>query len=366
MTIAADYLAAIRSPTTRVYRRVDIYEADGTTLRNSGVPFVSGSVNVDQTRDERRSLDIEFSNNDGLLDNYPGGFWYDKVIKPFRGLTLGDVTYETPLGEFVIDRIETGNGAPRVRVTARDYTKKCLVSKFTAATSFAAGQTYEAVIKAIAQNAGITKFNFPVTGKTLANPAPFDRGYERWRAMNDLALAIGYELFFDASGYLVLREQRDPTTAPITFTFQTGAGVSNIASYRKSTTDTRIYNHVAVTGEREGQLPVFAEALNTEPSSPTRIAALGDRVYEYVSSFISTTLQAQDVADKFLKVHALESYEIDLTTLVIPWLEAGDIIEFIDPNPNPGDPIRFLLSSFSIPLSLGAMSVQGKRVTIVG
>ena len=146
-------------------------------------------------------------------------------------------------------------------------------------------------------------------------------------------------------------DQRDPVTSPTTQTFETGPNVGNLANWSKQTTDARLYNHIVVTGEREGMVPVVAEATNTEPSSPTRIAAIGDRVYQYVSQFISTNTQAQNVANSFLKIHALEQFDLNFTSLVIPWLEVGDIVEFLDPNPMPGDPYRFLLSSVNIPLA---------------
>jgi hypothetical protein len=361
------YVSALLSPVTQVVRQVDIYEADGVTLFAENVPIDDGSVNVDQTRSERRTLDISLANLDGKLDNYPGGFWYDKIIKASRGVRGRDGTvYLTQLGEFMIDQISTQRGSEIVQITGRDYTKKCLVSKFVQATSFPPSSYIEDVIKAIAQNAGISRFILPITGQTIGTAFTFERGDDRWKAITDIATSYGYECYFDGAGYFVMRKQNDPVTSPATFTYRTGAGVGNLIHWSKATSDSRLYNHIVVTGEREGQLPVVAESLNTEPSSPTRIAALGDRVFHYVSQFISTTLQAQDVADKFLAVHALEQFDINFESLVVPWLEVGDIVEFQDPDPNPGDPYRFLLSNFTIPLSLGSMAATGKRVTVVG
>jgi hypothetical protein len=175
-------------------------------------------------------------------------------------------------------------------------------------------------------------------------------------------------LFFNAQGYLVLRLALDPVLSPVAYTIQTGPIVGNLTGYTKSVNDTRIYNHILVTGESADQetVPVWAEALNTEPSSPTRISELGDRLYQYTSSFITTTAQAQTVADNFLKIHALEEFNLDFSSITFPWLEAGEIVEFIDPRPSPGQPTRFLLSSITLPLGLGPMSGNAKRVTVVG
>jgi hypothetical protein len=275
--------------------------------------------------------------------------------------------WDTQVGEFLIDRISEPHFPAVVSVTGRDYTKKCLLSKYVVTTSYASGTAIETAIKAIAQGAGVSKFILPTTGHALGKEYVFERGTSRWEAMKQIADAFGYDLFFDANGYLVLSEQKDPVLAPLIYEVKTGPG-GILATYDKSLNDTRIYNHIIVTGETSDTnvLPVSAEAINTEPSSPTRVNVLGDRVYQYTSAFITTTVQAQDVADKFLAVHALEEYDLNFEAISLPWLDVGEIIRFIDPRPAPGSPDRFLLSSLTIPLKLGTMSGNGKRVTVVG
>ena len=44
------YYDAILSPLSQIYRRLDIYEADGTTPFALNVPIEDGSVSVDQGR----------------------------------------------------------------------------------------------------------------------------------------------------------------------------------------------------------------------------------------------------------------------------------------------------------------------------
>lgn len=279
-----------------------------------------------------------------------------------------DAIWEVQVGEFLIDSINEDHFPYVVSVNGRDYTKKCMLSKFATATAFASGTAIETAIKAMAQNAGIVKFLMPPTGRSLGKDYVYERGVSRWEAMKDIASAFGYELFFDAQGYLVMREYLDPVTAPIAYTLGTGPIDGNLVSYSKSLNDSRIYNKIVVTGESSeaGIPPVSAVATNTNPDSPTRIAKLGERVYQYTSSFITTTPQAQDVADKFLQIHALEEFDLNFSSIALPWLEVGEIVEFIDPRPSDGQPTRFLLSSLNIPLGLEAMSGNAKRVSVVG
>lgn len=274
--------------------------------------------------------------------------------------------WETQIGEFMIDRISEGHFPRQMKVTGRDYTKKCLTSKFTRATQFDAGLTLESLIGAIASNAGIHRRLIPPTGITIGRAFFFDRGVTRWDAMKEVATAYNYEIYFNATGYLVMRPFRDPATTAPTVWIHTGRE-GQLASYEKSTTDSRLFNHILVTGESSDANvpPVWAEALNNDPNSPASIDELGDRLYEYNSSFIETTAQAQELANTFLSIYSLEEFELSFESLMLPWLEVGDILGWIDPNRAPGDPDTFLLSSLSIPLKLGPMSGVGKRVTIV-
>lgn len=276
-------------------------------------------------------------------------------------------SWETQIGEFCIDKINEGNFPRTVKVSGRDYVKRLMTSKFVAATMFNAGASLDATINSIASAGGIpaTKRLIPPTGQTLGRDFIFDRGTERWKAMNEMATAYGYELYFTAEGILVMAEIQDPSTSPLMYTFETGE-FGNLADYGKSVNDGRLYNHVVVSGEASDVVPVWAEARNDNPSSPTNIARIGDRLYQYVSSFITTTAQAQNVANKFLAIHALEEYELNFSSLMLPWLDVGSIIEFIDPRPYVNQPDRFLLSTLTIPLTLGPMTGTGKRVTVVG
>lgn len=573
-------ISAIEAGTVTITRRVEVYEADGETLWNPDVEndpdfkrLVDGSISVDYTRDERRTLDLTLRNDDKLLrPNALGGFWYDKVIKIFRGViytvadtppaiaivehidgaaasyqfrsqlnamgytrtdsrlditsvtdladydiaisytrstrtakaqllndfyasgknvvTISTANYEpdlpfvltstatptpiswgiTPLttdnpligvftaetaagtatgrviggldttaqrvaqytgngytnhitasvasnssagkwfdlhlpnytgvqatkllkagigwthdynatasweiqqGEFVIDNINDQNFPYQVKVTGRDYTKKCLTSKFENAVTFEAGTLLRELIVAIASNAGITKFKLPPLTEALGTAISADRGTERWAVMKDAANANNYEIFFDNQGYLVMRKFLDPAFSPTTATFKTGPD-GNMVSYERSVNDSRLYNHIVVVGDPadgdETRLPYFGEAKNTEPSSPTHIrqpgdvTGLEDRLYTFASTFFTSDQQCQDLALSLLKIHALESYELSVGSIYYPWLEAGEIVDILDPDRLPIDPTRFLMDTITYPLGLGPMSITAKRVTFV-
>jgi len=90
MSIPSDEVVrAINAGVTRVTRRAEIFESDGVTLWGSESPgMIDGSISIDYSRDERRVLELTLSNTSGWLRPDPAdGFWYDKIIKVWRGVT---------------------------------------------------------------------------------------------------------------------------------------------------------------------------------------------------------------------------------------------------------------------------------------
>ncbi len=82
---------AFLAPIAEITRRIEIHESDGRTPWRPELwssILVGGTISVDMTRDERRSVDVELDNSDGALDPEAGGFWYDKVLKVFYGVRL--------------------------------------------------------------------------------------------------------------------------------------------------------------------------------------------------------------------------------------------------------------------------------------
>lgn len=275
------------------------------------------------------------------------------------------LTWEAQTGEFLIDKIDEARFPSQVKVTGRDYAKRCLLAKLPVTMSFGADTPIEDLVRSMAANAGITKFILPPTGLTVGSGADFDQGTERWNVMKKICEANAYELFFNPEGYLVLRPSLDPSTGPISLTLQTGPK-GNLVDWTKSSVDTEVFNRVICVSDGSNSiLPYYGEASNTDPGSPTSIKRLGERTWIYTSAFFTSNAQCVATAKQFLAVKGLESFNVDFSSLVFPWTEAGEIVEFIDPVARAYDPTRFLLSSFSLPVKLGPMTGSAKRIIIV-
>ena len=114
-TPPAAILSLYQQAVRNITRRIEIYEPDGVTpwkgLTGRIYPFptvdgdsvpgdsdlVDGSVSVSYGDSERRTLDLTLDNRDGTYSPDPYGFWYDKIIKAYRGVYIpSDVEVPPP------------------------------------------------------------------------------------------------------------------------------------------------------------------------------------------------------------------------------------------------------------------------------
>ncbi|AOE44534.1 minor tail protein [Gordonia phage Jumbo] len=277
-----------------------------------------------------------------------------------------DPTWETQVGEFVMEAIaDVGDVInDSVNITARDYAKRCQASKLSKATMFKANQRIVDIIKSVALNAGVRKLKLPETlALTLGKDTTWERDQERWAIMKDIAVANNYDLWFDNEGYLRLTPQNDPLLTPATLELTTGPR-GNLVSRGRRTSDAGLFNHVTAVGESSAsEVPlVYGEAVNDNPASPSSVQNIGYRTKNITSPLITTDEQARVLAETFLSVSMLEEFELDFSSVLFPWIEAGEILEMNEDEAG-WAPARYLLTSLSIPFDLSPMSGTGKRVT---
>lgn len=316
-----------------------------------------------------------------LAQNSNGGRWFQfgssnfsgtqakKLIKNSTHWLMGEsdyATWECQLGEFVIDNISDQNFPFTVKITGRDYTKRPLNSKIRKSTSWEEGTSGRTVIEAVAANAGILKMNLPPANMPLPTRLDYAPGTSRWQIMKEIANSFSYDIYFDSQGYLTMDEYQDPVSSPVIASFQTGRESGNIASYSRSVSDSELYNVIVITSESSSDtLPFYGEAQNTEPSSPTSVKKIGERVKFWLSAALASDEACAQLAQSWLKIYALESYDLNVDTVCYPWLDVGWIVNFLESDRLDNDVTSFLLSSLSIPLTLGPMSGQMRRLTIV-
>ncbi|AKL88195.1 hypothetical protein GMA3_18 [Gordonia phage GMA3] len=274
--------------------------------------------------------------------------------------------WEAQVGEFIPEAISDGGDVitNTITVTARDYAKRCQSSKLAKATLFPADQSIIEIIKALANNSNVFKTRLPETlNIKLGKDTTYERDQDRWTVMKEIAVANNMDLWFDNEGYLRLTPQNDPLLTPATLQLTTGDR-GNLISRGRKTSDAGLFNHVTVVGESSDKsVPlVFGEAANNDPLSPSSIQRIGWRTKNISSPLITSDQQAQEIANTMLSVSSLEEFELDFSSILFPWVEAGEILEMNEDIAG-WAPARYLITSLTLPFDLSPMTGTGKRVT---
>lgn len=178
---------------------------------------------------------------------------------------------------------------------------------------------------------------------------------DRDEAVVKLAQSIGATVFFDPMGRAHISPLASLERPPY---WQVSAGRGGVRLGRsRGISREKTYNGVSVTGDPgNGAAPVYGSAYDLNPSSPTRWGGpFAKRTRFYTSSLVSTTAQANATAASMLASVLGVTRTLNLRTLAHPGLDAMDVIEA---EVSPGMYRRYLAGAFTLPLGLGALSID--------
>lgn len=351
--LSAEAAAALRQSHT-VDSIVEVYDA-GELIGT--LPVLAGGVTVDATAAIRRSLDVTVVDDDGSwlpVTETSALTPYGNEVRPYRGILLpsGDVEY-VPLGVFGISAAnvtDTGNGVT-IQVQGYDRARRVQRARWTDPYVIAAGTNYATAIQdLIANRLPGTIFSFMLTTRTTPLLVlGVERDHDPWKLAQEMAAALGAELFFDADGVCVLRPEPDPATAPVSWSYAEGEEAM-ILGVKRSLSDEGAYNHVVVTGESTSNTaPVRGEARDEDPASPTYyLGDFGDVPFFVTSRYVTSSAMAVDAAEALLlRVRSLTE-RVSFPSIVNPAHEGSDVVTVVRAEAGVDD--LYVLESFTIPL----------------
>lgn len=379
--VTPEVIAAHNSSRKRVTKRIAFFESDGVTPwepEKTSRQAMEASISVDGSRDERRTLTLNVLNNKGVFDNRVDGFWYDKIVKAYRGLRYWSPSeykykhFEYKLGEFMIDQINTAWNSSVVEISGRDYSKKLMLDQFDEPVTFQDGSNVDELVKTIAWNGGIRRFRLNTGAISVNAPASFEEETSRWEAINKICEPFNVEVFFNNEGELETRIRKDvsdPSAVGLRFSIAGSNAPRNLISASRSSSDSQVFNAVRVyaTGEENNVTGArfVCKLENTDPASPTSIQRIGRRPTSYSSELFTSQQEVDEYARKFFEVSTLQDFSLSFDGVVYPWLEANEIVNLEEDS---GSRMleRYLVTEFSIPVGIGSMSGTAKRITKVG
>lgn len=332
--------------------------------------IVDGSVDVDTTRQTRRTFTLQLLNPDAQFSpgsDWAGLFYVNRLIRIWRGIDYGSDVEWVPAGTFFIDHADVivERNMSMVVMSGSDGWKKFTKAQLGVAKSYAAGLHVNTVIRDLADRSGVTSMVFDdlldrdIDARTLNKKLTVEANDKVADVVAKLGVDFGIDIYFDPLGRLVTQDFRTPEDQATVWTYAPGDD-NNLLSLRVTYNDDDLYNHVRVTGTGDKDAVVVANLFDYDPASPTNIDAIGRRTFAYESDSISTTAMAVATANRLFVQKVVVNEDITGEAICNPAFEGNDVVavredEFTNLNN------RYRIRSFSIPLASSRQSFKFHR-----
>jgi hypothetical protein len=342
--------AANNSPVAR------LSEGD-TTTRTVLLQVLLSRTNATIPPPRVTTLELQVSCDTSTDELVPAGHgMVDKVtVHTVAGATSGGTTTNIVSSSAVITRGGGQSGAgTTIVIHVTDLSRAIKRNVWAMPYTIPGGLNYADAAKAMVLDRlpSQTAFSLASTTRTLPQLVVFgmQQGGDPWQDISELAMAIGFEAFFDPSGVFVFRPVPDPRTGDPVWVFDEDANPL-VAEASRELSDEQTFNHIIVVGQSTSSSnPVTAEAFDNNPHSPTYILGPYGEVTERLTfSTVTTQDQAKDVANALLNNSLGAADTVTITVVPQPALEPGDIVKvnISDVNVNGNYMINSMTTSLS-------------------
>lgn len=373
-TVSERFNQAFLDGNRPVVAYADIFRDNAPIAGFSDIPLSSGTVKIDKTAANRRTMDVVVIDENGrympVLPSDPLMPFMGNELKIRTGFQFEDLTEETvSLGVF---RIEDSGVAESglIQVSGPDRSSAVAAARFEKPYVIPSGTNLATAVKEIMDsrlaNLDWTQWSEIGFALTWTFFEEADRSGDPWQVCQDLMSSQGREVYFDPEGRPLHVPVPDVSVGSSVWTFEaTIDAKSNLLSTAKTNTSKDVRNVWVVSGESAGKTPVRASAEITDPTSPIypSPSGFGRRPLFYSSPFLKTTLQCQQVADAFKLLWAAVFEGITFSAIPHPALDADDIVTVIDADK--GISTTTVLRSFDIDVFLSnssAFTTTGRRI----
>lgn len=332
--VTADFLSALRGPHT-VEVRAELWRvvppATLPTRVDVTLQVLSGEVSTEASRTAapRRSMSsLELAPKPNLWTELttPGS-----LIKAWRGIRFPNgVVERVPLGVFDIDEVNADAGpGGGYSLTCPDVWNRVSRARFekprATPTGSAHDQAVTLAVEAIGLGTGLLNGDTTLVSKS----AVWER--DRNEAVEELTRRAGSWIYTDTAGQVASRRVPRLGETPVWTIDASATGV--LLSAGRTRSRQRTYNVVVVVpADTDGTAPFAPVTVaDTDVNSPTSVDKIGRVPYFYSAQGITTTAQAQTAAKALLRRVTGLAAQLDITSVVNPALEPGDVIQVLLP-----------------------------------
>lgn len=342
--------------TQSVMARITLARPAPPTLFPRSTLFPSSSLSPTGSPPRVTSFEMVVSEDASIDELVPIGHgMIDKVTVHATSGTTGSGSSTNVVGSTgVISRGggQTGGGsALKIHVNDLSYAIKRNVWQMP--YTVPSGMLYTSAIRAMVLDRLPDQIAFNLSSTTRTTPVlvyGVQQGGDPWQDIQELAQAIGFEAFFDATGTFVCRPVPDPRLGDPVWEFDE---LSNplVAEAQREFSSDQTFNDIVVVGQSTSTAnPFSAEAFDGNPASPTYVLGPYGRVSQRLTfSLITSQDQAQDVANATLFYSLGTADTVMLTVVPMPALEPGDIIRVNCSNVKANG--TYMINSMTTPLS---------------
>lgn len=308
---------------------VELLLTDGTALL---LDHTGGSVTADRGQATRRTCTVTLADV-SMIPRTPDAALNVNGASVLirRGIQFGNDADLVPLGLFRVDSVAGDVDIGPVTIEGSGFEAFIQDDPFAAPGTVTSSTTAVAGITALIQ---ATLPNAVVVNRATDAPVgtrTWDAQADRWGAVQELATAIGAEVYADADGQFVVAPLPAATGASVVWEVAVGEGGVYISADRGSARS-GVVNSWVVSGENavDGVAPVSAVVEDTDSTSPTCVTGPFGRVRGFYSSATLTTTAACVAAGQAqLAKSLLPNATADLTAIPNPLLEPGDVLRAV-------------------------------------
>lgn len=329
----------------KITNRVEVWRGDSLL---GSLPEADATVSCTAKNRVRRSLGLVVpesyfpSEPDDLLAPY------GNELRVFRGIDYGSSSEEVPVFRGLVKQVDSRKRFDgQLTVTADDLMAVVNDARFEQPRAAPVINTTGGIAALIVEVApGGTAVVIDPTVKDAAIPSGLLWDRDRGQAVDDLAVSIGGEVWFDPSGV-----PRITTPAllsdPAVWTLADGVGGTVVSDARTVSRD-GVYSVVVVVIERsDGSAPILVSVADTDPTSPTYADGPFGRVPRfYKSPLVVSVDQAVTAGQALLAKSTGLTRSRVIECVPNPALEAGDRVD-IDVA---GVVEQHIVDSFTLPL----------------
>lgn len=295
----------------------------GTNPAGTDITIEDGSVHFDANAEVRGTLDLVTSQAwDSLLTPYGNEIFVQRGIQYGQG--------DTELVSQGYFRIQTADqdDAPdgMVRITGLDRMSAIAGVKVLNPIQFNSTDTVGTFVSTLFSDVypSITiQWDDSTNTQQIGRQIIVDD--DRYPFIEELLTSYGKIFYFDYRGFLIIKSPPDPSTSVFDVNYGKDGVLLNL---KRRLTREGVFNGVRASGQGvDGSAPVFATAIDNNPSSLTYWYGTFGKVVEYFESpFLNTNGQCLTAAQSLLTQRKGLPYSASFRAVPNPALEVYDCI----------------------------------------